>query len=190
METLRTFVAVEISEEVRQRAIALVEVLRASQADVRWVAPETMHLTLKFLGDVPAVETPAVCRAVAEGVAGCKPFALEMRGVGAFPNAHRPRTVWLGAGAGSDALVELHKAVDRTLRALGYPREDRRFEPHLTIGRVRDGRLGLDVLAGLIGDLSAEPVGAWQVGEVVVFSSLLRPEGPLYTPLSRAPLAG
>ncbi|MHC4179990.1 MAG: RNA 2',3'-cyclic phosphodiesterase, partial [Planctomycetota bacterium] len=98
--TLRTFIAVEINSAIRQRAEQLAEQLSAAGADVKWVAPDNLHLTLKFLGEVASQEIPPVCEAVRQGAAEVKPFELEVRGAGAFPNTRRPRTLWLGVGRG------------------------------------------------------------------------------------------
>ena len=115
----------------------LIAALDGTSADVNWVEPHNLHLTLKFLGDVHQQEIVRVCQAMARGAAEVKPFELDVRGAGAFPNAARPRTVWLGAGDGAEPMVVLHDRVEAALAKLGYREEHRRFQPHLTIGRVR-----------------------------------------------------
>src|SRR5215208_4100908 len=111
MPRTRTFIAVEIGDEIRANAVALQGALARAGADVRWVAPDSMHVTLLFLGEVDDRELHAVCRAV-QDVAATEPrFALRVAGVGAFPNARRPKTVWAGVTDGADELRRLYDAI-------------------------------------------------------------------------------
>lgn len=185
---MRTFVAVEIAESVRRRAAELVELLRAARADVKWVEPHNMHLTLKFLDEVPLEAIAGVSEAVQQAVASVEPLVFETRGAGAFPSIGRPRTIWLGAGEGEDALVALQSAVDRALRKLGFPKESRRYEPHLTLGRVRGGGPAVVELARLLRGQIEFDAGRSTIDQVVVFASHLSPQGPTYEALSRVPL--
>jgi 2'-5' RNA ligase len=191
MSVFRTFVAVETPPDIRYRAGALIERLKASGAKVRWADVNTMHWTLNFLGDVPDTEIAGVCRCVTAAVAPFSPFDLEIVGCGAFPTAGRPRTLWLGVGgAGAAALVELQAALEKSLARLGFRPEARQFKPHLTLGRVRDSSTGLDELAELVRRHSDLSAGEMYVDEVVVFSSQLERTGAVHTPLGHAPLAG
>jgi 2'-5' RNA ligase len=187
--SLRTFIAVEMSSEVRTRARQLVDKLQETGAKVTWVKPEAMHLTLKFLGDVDLLEIPAVCEAVSGVVAELPPFEIEIRGAGAFPSASRPRTIWLGVGHGNEELVEVHDAIERALSRLGFRQENRRFRPHLTLGRVR-GDGGLSELGRLVTQHAEYVGGVASVDDVIVFSSELDAEGPIHEPLAVAPLNG
>jgi 2'-5' RNA ligase len=187
--TLRTFVAVEASAAVRRRAAELIEGLASSGAGVKWVEPGGLHLTLKFLGDVGTGDVAGVCQAVNQAAAECPAFELEIRGVGAFPSPRRPRTIWLGTTQGREALAELARRIDKALEKLGYPREGRPFQGHLTIGRVRHGGPEMAELERRLRELDHAEVGRMTVEEVVVFSSDLRPTGPVYTPLGRTALA-
>lgn len=184
-DAIRTFVAVEMSPAVRDAAVAVIGDLSPSGADVKWVARDNMHLTLQFLGQVPADTINDVCLAVTEAVAGCEPLELEIRGLGAFPNARRPRTIWLGVAAGREELATVQKRAQKALKKLGFKPEDRAFSPHLTIGRVREGT---PELAERIARHTDQPYGRSPIAEVVVFSSQLGPSGPTYTALCRAPL--
>jgi len=189
-EVLRTFVAVEIPFEVRDRARRLIDQLSVTAAKVKWVEPEHMHWTLKFLGDVGILETPAICEAVMRAVEPLAPFDIEALGAGAFPDVHRPRTVWIGTGRGSEQMVELHDAIEHELAKLGYRAENRRFRPHLTIGRVRQSPTGIDELGELLRQNADFSSGLSTVYEVVVFSSQLSTRGPTYDPLCHAELKG
>jgi len=188
-DSIRTFVAVEVDPKVRDKAMAVIDQLGKSEADVKWVQRENLHLTLQFLGQVPAGQIPEICQAVTAAVADAEPFELEIRGVGAFPNTRRPRTVWLGVVDGREELVALQKRAQKALKKLGFPPEDRAFSPHLTIGRAREG--GAPALAVLGAEIAAradEPCGRSRIAEVVVFSSQLARTGPTYAALCRAPL--
>ncbi len=190
MKNIRTFVAIEASPTVRQRAVALIDVLREAPAEVKWVAPENMHLTLKFLGDIDFGKIPEVCELVKRAVAAVAPFELEIRGAGAFPNPTRPGTVWIGADEGAEQMEALFKPVEKAVRRLGVRREPRRFHAHLTLGRVRRGGPGVEALGELIRQQSDYEAGRMIVRGVKVFSSELRREGPLYNVLGSASLGG
>ena len=187
-KTLRTFVAVEISAAIRARANGIIDALGGSAADVTWVEPHNLHLTLKFLGDVHQREIVDVCRAVARGASQVAPFSLEVHGAGAFPNAARPRTVWLGAAEGAAQMVVLHDRVEAALADLGYREEHRRFQTHLTIGRVRGAGPGITELGGLLQQQADVSVGSMDVQKLTVFSSTLTATGPIYEVLGTARL--
>ncbi|HOM16502.1 MAG TPA: RNA 2',3'-cyclic phosphodiesterase [Thermoguttaceae bacterium] len=190
MNTIRTFIAVESSPEVREAAGRLVQQWERLSRDVKWVEPENMHLTLKFLGDVDSEQIPSVTEAVRKAAAECRPFELEIRGTGAFPSLRRPNVFWLGVGQGAELLGILAQKVERTLEPLGFRPEDRPFHGHLTLGRVRRGG---GQLAALLERLRKEQdfqAGWVSVRQITLFSSQLTPQGPIYTPLDHAPLAG
>lgn len=189
-EKVRTFVAVEVPAEVRDRMRKLVDELRVTDAKVKWSDTKDLHWTLKFLGDVDLREVPDVCEAVTQAVADLTSFDIVARGAGAFPDLRRPRTVWIGTGEGSDEMVELHDRIERALAKLGYRAEGRRFRPHVTLGRVRNSPHGLRELADLIQKNADYEAGISTVFEVVVFSSELGPKGPTYEPLGHAELKG
>ena len=189
-QTVRTFIAVELSDRVRQQAVALVESLAAAGADVKWVNAENLHLTIKFLDEVALKEIPRVCEAVAWAAAGAAPFELEIRGAGAFPTAARPKTVWLGVGGGEEQMAALFAALEISLAKLGFRKEPRRFVPHLTLGRVRSGGPGVAALGALLQQRADFRAGATRVERLVVFSSELTSQGPIYAPLAHAPLGG
>jgi len=184
----RTFIAVAIPDDVRRRALDCIRALQPVAGDVKWVAPENVHWTLQFLGDVDDLDIPAVCDTAAAAAAEVEPFNVELRGAGAFPANNRPRTLWLGAGAGADAMIALQAAVERALKKLGFRGEHRRYVPHLTLGRIRHGRPPRE-LSEQLAALADYDAGTMLVDEVTVFASQLTPAGSEYTILSRAPLA-
>jgi 2'-5' RNA ligase len=185
---LRTFIAVVATDEIRRAAAKLASLLQSAASDVKWVEPENLHWTLQFLGDVEQLEIPALCAAVAAAALEIDCFDLEARGAGAFPGPDRPRTLWLGAGGGAQAMVALHSALQRKLDKLGYRAEHRRFVPHLTLGRAGRNSPPRPLIRELAG-LSEFDGGSMLVDEVTVFASKLTPEGPRYDLLARAPLA-
>jgi RNA 2',3'-cyclic 3'-phosphodiesterase len=189
-DLVRTFIAVEIPVEVRDRAARLIARLREAPAKVKWVAPIHMHWTLKFLGDVDMVEIPRICAAVSRAVRPMAPFDVEARGAGAFPDEVRPRTVWIGVGQGSDEMVRLHDAIERELAPLGYREEARRYRPHLTIGRVRQSQNGIEELGRLVHENADFESGLSTIYEVVIMSSELGRDGPTHEPLGHAELQG
>lgn len=189
-QTLRTFIAVEIDERIRRAAAQVADELRTAGAEIGWVAPHNMHLTLKFLGDVAEERIPQVGEAVAQAVVGTAPFDLEIRGVGAFPNAARPRTLWLGTGSGQTQLGSLADRVETALTALGFAAEDRPFHAHLTLGRVRRPTRALANLTPMLKQRADLSLGLSKIQEVVVFSSQLQRGGPIYEAIRRVSLAG
>lgn len=172
------------------RAGQLIGRLGSTSAKVKWVEPHNLHLTLKFLGDVDLLEIPELCQAVTDAVAELPPFEIEARGAGAFPDLRHPRTVWLGVGRGTEEMVQLHDIVEQSLAPLGFRQEQRRFRPHLTIGRVRGGGPGIAELAENLAEQADFAGGVSSVEEVVVLSSELSRTGPTYEVLATAPLNG
>lgn len=190
MSRTRTFIAVEISEQMCDAAVSLQETLAKTGADVKWVTPESMHVTLLFLGEVDDRHLHSVCRAVQEVAATQAPFALRVSGIGAFPNARRPKIVWAGLTDGAEALQRLHDDLETRMLDLGcYRKEERAYTPHLTLGRVKGDADGFTLAPELAKRLAWEG-GRTTVEEVLVFSSELERDGPLYTVLGRGELKG
>ena len=139
----RLFIAVELTPDARRYAAM---VLRTFQEGlpfgVRWVRPEGIHLTLKFLGNVSKVATPAIESGMRRAAEGTCPFTVQMQGAGCFPNSKRPRVLWLGLQGELEPLITVQSRLEDSLEALGMDREARRFRPHLTLGRVSGGLSG------------------------------------------------
>lgn len=190
MPRTRTFIAVEVGESICDRAIALQKSLAKTGAEVNWVTPESMHVTLLFLGEVEDRELHSVCRAV-KAVANREPsFSLRVAGVGAFPNARRPKTLWAGITDGADALQRLYDELETKMLDLGcYRKEARGYTPHLTLGRVKGEADGLTLAPELAKHATWE-AGHAMIEEVLVFSSDLQRDGPVYTVIGRAELTG
>jgi RNA 2',3'-cyclic 3'-phosphodiesterase len=188
---LRLFVAVDPPEPVRRHALALRRRLERAAGraagEVKWVAPENLHLTLQFLGAVPEERLDEVSAAVTGAAAPGAPLELALQGAGAFPGARRARVLWAGVAGEVPRLGALVAELGRRLAPLGYPPEERAFSPHLTLGRARDPR-GLPGLAAALAAPDEAPATPWPVTELVLYRSHLSPRGPSYQPLLRAPL--
>jgi 2'-5' RNA ligase len=188
MSRIRTFIAVDIGKENRDRIVSLQESLARTGAAVKWVEPENLHVTLLFLGEVDAREVPRVCRIVQDGVASRPAFSIHVGGVSCFGNPRRPRTIWVGIGEGSEELVAIHDDLEGPLEELGYRREERRYTPHVTMGRGKSDR-SADDLAAALAKRADWTAGDVTVEEVLVMGSELTSDGPVYTVLGRAKLA-
>ena len=190
MTRMRTFIAVALDDAVRRKAAALVEQLGELGPGAKWVQPETLHITLLFLGEVDAREILDVCKAVRGVTENLPPFEMRVAGVGGFPNLRRPRTVWLGVDEGAAEIVELHDEIEEAMLELGgYRREERGFTPHITLGRCKGEDLTPEMQA-LLAKQAKWHGGLQTVREVQVLSSELTRNGPIYTVLSREKLLG
>ena len=188
MARIRTFIAVDLAAGVKDRLTALQDQLGRSAAGVKWTRAENMHLTLLFLGEVEELDVVSICRMVQQRARNHAPFGLEVAGLGAFPNARRPKILWAGITEGAADLRAIHKDLEDGLLDLGcYRREEREYTPHLTLGR-----LSHDDRAADWGPILARQAdwqgGATPVDEVLVMASELRRGGPEYSVLGRGPL--
>jgi 2'-5' RNA ligase len=176
---MRLFIAVTIPDELKDRIADIQARLRSAPADVKWVAKENFHITLKFLGDVPEEKVDPLVASMTQAVAGCPPFDLSFKGVGAFPGVRSPRVVWLGIDQGVGELSRLAENLDRELDSQGFKKEKRGFSGHLTLGRVRSPQ-NKDELVKRIAALSDAGVDAFTVRSVDLMQSFLHPHGSHY----------
>jgi 2'-5' RNA ligase len=191
MSKTRTFIALGASGEVVGHAQRLIKRLRQLAHDIKWVEPHHMHWTLHFLGEVADDELFDLCQAAERATLPLSEFTMEARGVGAFPRAQAPRTLWIGVGQGTEAVEELHAALDVQLKPLGFRGENRRYVPHLTLGRVgKLQRSEQEALAAALDELANYDAGVQTVDEVTIFGSRLRREGTEYVELGYAMLGG
>jgi len=189
MTRIRSFVAVNIDDAVRASLAAEVERLKAGRAIVRWVKPESFHLTLKFIGEIPMDLVPRAADVVERCVEGVAPFEVEFRGVGALPRPEKPRIVYADVLDPGGFLAALAKALNEQMSDLGLRREKRSFKPHLTLGRVKSLK-GTAELLQLMAEDAEKAFGTLQVSDVCLMMSELRPSGAEYTVLHRAYLGG
>ena len=193
--TIRSFIAIELSDEARRALARLQDRLREvfPANTVRWAAPKNIHLTLHFLGDVSADHLETIGQAVKDATACTPPFSLTLTNLGCFPNTRRARIVWVGLSGETERLLALQQELGRQLReAIGFRPESRPYSPHLTIGRVTKGippqRMrelgqGLEGEIARVGQLATLPVD-----RIHFIRSDLKPGGPVYTPLAHGML--
>lgn len=187
MGVVRAFAAVPVPVEITRRMAGVIANARRDCSGVKWVDPANMHITLKFFGDVPVSRVDDLTAVLVAAAAEHRVFEVGVQGVGAFPSADRPRVFWAGIGQGGDALISLAGSVERATTEAGFPPSDRPFSPHLTLGRVRsDAQVhglpeGLSVCVG-------KPWGNISADGITLYSSVLRPAGPIYTVIGYAPL--
>ncbi|HDM92333.1 MAG TPA: RNA 2',3'-cyclic phosphodiesterase [Candidatus Korarchaeota archaeon] len=186
MARIRTFIAVDLEdEEAIARIVQIQREILATGNDVKLVEPENLHVTLKFLGSVDEALIPEIGRVLSNPE--MPPFRARLVGLGAFPNPTRPRVIWIGFEEGRREIAELMMWADARLRTLGFPKEAREPEPHLTIARVKRLR-NRGSLRRLFTSLVSADVGIMEVSEIRVKKSILRPEGPIYETLISIPL--
>jgi 2'-5' RNA ligase len=191
---LRTFIAIELDEPLRIALRSVQDKLKRQvpPGSVKWVAPDGIHLTLKFLGDTPAGRIPDIETALQESCARFKPFAFTVEGRGCFPNFRRPRVVWVAVRERGRVVTRLQQAVERTVAPLGWPTEERAFSPHLTLGRVAktaDSRTA-SAVGQAVENSSVEEIGLQEVSSLSLIQSDLRPTGAVYSRLLHVPLTG
>jgi 2'-5' RNA ligase len=187
--SIRSFIAIELPDAVRRQLEFLALELKKSDAPVGWTRPEGIHLTLKFLGNVSPELIEQIKPVMAEIASRTAPMHLQPAGCGAFPTIKQPRVIWVGLGGESGPLIQLQKQVETAMVPFGFQPEDRPFRPHLTLGRVkgRQHMLSLQQILLARREFTAE---AFDVTELVLYKSELRPDGARYTPQFKAPFAG
>ena len=185
---MRLFVALDLPEAVRRSLADVIEHLKPKCREARWVRPESMHLTLKFIGHAIAdgdTQKLSELRASLATVHSDEPIQLRFRGVSFFPSERRPRVVWCGIQA-TPNLAQIAAEIDRVLEPLGIPREKRAFVPHLTLARIDPPRR-VDALARAAEELHSADFGSARESEFFLFESKLKPSGAEYTKIAAYP---
>lgn len=184
MSEIRAFIAIELPEGVKFFLKEVAAQLKSFGGDVRWTRLEGIHLTLKFLGNVQRESIQDVEKALEPALERYAPFAVGVQGVGTFPGLNRPRVLWVGVTDPSGRLAPLASNVEDLLEPLGFAKETRQFNPHLTLGRVKSGRLSPD-LTNAIRQMATITGPGFEAESAVLFQSVLEPSGARYIPLSR-----
>ncbi|GBD11989.1 RNA 2',3'-cyclic phosphodiesterase [bacterium HR23] len=189
-EALRLFVALELPEAVQQALASTWAPLRQAERGVKWVPPQGIHLTLKFLGEVAEARLPLLEGPLARVAQGSAPLRLRVGQAGAFPSLSAPRVLWAGLEGDLEPLARLQQAVEEALVPLGFPQEERPFTPHLTLGRVRDGLSPLERrrLGRAVAQVLPPPDLSFGVGHLSLMQSTLTPQGAVYRCLKVWPL--
>ena len=186
-EEIRSFIAVELPEEAKKGLAGLRSRLeRDEHKFVKWVEPGSIHLTLKFLGNILSRQVAEVVEVMEGAVQGSSPFHLEISGMGAFPNLKQPRVFWVGISGEMDKLSELQQTIDSALVPLGFTKEDRPFVPHLTLARIRQGASPGErrTFGELVGASHFEEKYHIEVDSINLMKSQLTPTGAIYSRLS------
>lgn len=192
MEKIRAFIAIELPEKLKEELAGFEASLKKSDTTgcAKWVSPESIHITLRFLGAVEADKIEDIEKAMTEACRGVPPFSLCIAGCGCFPGPRRMRVIWVGVGGEVDKLIRLQRQTDERLKPLGFEPEARAYTPHLTLSRIRElaspeetARLG-KALEGAKPEFATEV----EVKSVSLMKSQLTPQGAIYTCLFRAPL--
>jgi len=194
MEQIRTFIAIELDETIKGALADLQEQLKAKvpQDTVRWVRPEGIHLTLKFLGNVPAGRIEEIKRALTQACAGFSALSLSVGRLGCFPRPQRPRVIWVGVQEETGSLKRLQKAIEGEMERLGFAPEGREFHAHLTLGRTQRRASSGDVrrLGQLVEGMDVGELGQMEARAVSLMRSDLKPTGAVYTRLAEVELEG
>lgn len=184
---MRTFIAIEIPDEIKQQLTEVQQRLKGTGIEAGWPRPEGIHLTLKFLGEVPESLVPEINNALIRSTEGIGRFRLEIRGAGAFPNARNARVAWIGVSGDTDTLNRLQAAIENVLEPLGLAREVKPFKPHLTLARVKHIPSRQKWLSELEG-LKEIRLAGFEVQSISLMKSELKRTGAEYTQVARVEL--
>lgn len=179
----RAFVAIDINESIRQKLVSAQEQLAATGAQLKLVEPPNIHVTMKFLGEVPDDKIAPISEALERAAAGTKQFDFRIRGIGVFPNLGYIRVVWAGVSDGREEVITLQQKIEHELQPLGFPPE-RDFVPHLTLARVKTAR-AKERLAAFVKEMSDAEFGISRAQAVELKQSTLTQKGPIYSTLTR-----
>ena len=185
-EQIRSFIAIELSEEIKRGLARLRnELERTEHSFVKWVEPEGLHLTLKFLGNIPFKQVAEITNAMEEATQGISPFHLEIPGLGAFPNLKQPRVLWVGIRGELDTLSKLQQNIDSVLAPFGFAKEERPFVTHLTLAHIKQGASPIErkSFGELVMSINFEIRYPLDVGGISLMRSQLTPGGAIYTRL-------
>ena len=183
-KNIRAFLAIEPPEGILQSLIRLQEKLKTEiSGRINWTRPQGQHLTLKFFGDISAPDVESISRAVQNRVAPGWSLNLKIEKTGVFPDARKPRVLWCGATGDVEKLSFLQKQLDGDFEEIGFPREERPFQAHLTLARIKDPR-GVSGIREALTKHNAFAAGEFSVGELILFQSKLTPQGAVYTKLA------
>ncbi|MGD9044068.1 MAG: RNA 2',3'-cyclic phosphodiesterase [Desulfobacterales bacterium] len=179
-ETFRAFIAIDLPESVKSFLSEAQEALKLYGFGVKWVRPQNIHLTLKFLGNIATADTDKIAEALTLAARNCPVVSLAAKGIGVFPNPRRPRVIWAGLKGQVEILENLQQTLDAHLSELGFARETRAFKSHLTLGRVK-GKIAPARMKAAIEKLKEFESESFEINQVTLFKSDLQPTGAVYT---------
>jgi 2'-5' RNA ligase len=193
MEQIRSFVAIELSEPIKESLSSIMSKLQPSKHPyVKWVAPDGIHLTLKFLGNIYADQVPGITEAIVSGTRGVSPFEIQLGTPGAFPNLQQPRVIWVAVTGEIERIKVLQQDIDTALSHFGFPTEKRPFKPHLTLGRLKERASPAErsKIGKLIASITAGGGSKMKVEGISLMRSTLMPSGAVYDRLASIELKG
>ena len=179
-ETFRAFIAIDLPASAKSFLSEAQEALKLYGFRVKWVRPQNIHLTLKFLGETAPADTDKIAEAMTLAAKSCPTVSLTAKGIGVFPNVRRPRVIWAGLNGQLETLANLQQTLDTHLADLGFARDTRAFKSHLTLGRVK-GKIVSDRMKSAIDKLKEFESEPFEADQVILFKSELRPTGAVYT---------
>lgn len=176
---LRCFIAIDIGSSIKKEIGEFVDSLKKYDSDIKWVSPENVHLTLKFLGDTPQDNLPGIGDSLRKAIFSYRPFYIKIHGTGLFPNRKNPRVIWVGL-ENTETIGSLKGDIEDAMSSFGYQREDKDFRPHLTVGRVRSHKGMIGILKEL-DNFREKDFGSVEVDGIKLMKSELNPKGAKYT---------
>lgn len=184
---IRTFIAIDIPENIKEKIFEVEkELIKSCGEGVKWEGKEKFHITLKFLGDVNENAIDSIYNVLSENLNGFGRFPLIYKGLGCFPDLKRPRVIWVGCEDPSGKLSELQKIVEKKMSELGFEKEDKKYHPHITLGRVKNSKNIFNLIKKIENiNFESEP---GEVAEVLIMKSDLKPSGSVYTVLRKIKL--
>ena len=180
--TIRTFIALELAPEVISLLEKIQQDLKLLKIKARWVRPENIHLTLKFLGDINPGDVDKIGDALSGAAADISELTLSVRGIGVFPGIKRPRVIWVGLSGDVQKLFALQSRIEAGLDAIGFPKEKRAFKAHLTLGRIKQA-VKPDVIRKMMRQYASLSSEEFTCDQLTLFKSDLQPSGAVYTHL-------
>lgn len=184
---MRTFIAVGITDDIRKNIAGVQSELKKHDVNIKWVKPENIHITLKFLGEIEEGKINEIYENIKVSVDDIERFSISVEEAGAFPSLKSPRVVWVGVSEGSQRLVILNQRIENALASIGFEKEKRAFSAHITIGRIRSSK-NVKLLAERIGDMKKVSLGRALIENILVMKSNLTPRGPVYSVLKKVEL--
>ena len=189
-KTIRAFLAIEPPEDILQAISRLQEKLkRESSGRISWTKPQGQHLTLKYFGDISAEDVKNIYSAAENRIASVSSLNLKVEKLGVFPDARRPRVLWCGVAGDGEKLSLLQKQLEADFEGIGFPREDRPFRAHLTLGRIKESH-GLTGISEALTNQKDFATGVFECKELILFQSKLLPQGAVYTKMAEFKLKG
>ena len=190
METIRSFIAIELPDEVKEIVAMIIKRLRPAQYRyVKWVAPAGIHLTIKFLGNISSDQIPKITDIMKTAAGRVPPLELRLGGLGMFPNEQRPRVIWVALEGNTEPLAVMQREIEKALEPLGFAPENRALTPHLTLGRVRDNASPEErkEIGSVVKEKNIDYDASFTLREISLMKSTLTPTGAIYNRLDSAP---